>query len=380
MPPLVSIIIPCFNAGPMIERCLKSCLAQSYPSIEIIVVDNNSTDQSIAVAQRYRQEAAVPITILECTEPGPGNARNAGYREAKGDYIQWLDADDELGLDKIRLQVEVLEREKDVGIAYGSWNYCVYKNASEIKIWRMTAQPYADFLLELLVDNWRPLHSYLIRRSVADELNISGGWNTHERVADDRQYFTLAALWDVRFRAVPSAWANYNRWSPKQITSAATKVEASRALAAMFQTLVKRVAERPLPHINADHRFLLTLNRGLWTWGALGLPNEKNTAEAAVVQALRDPKSYSSPQLPPVYPIEFFSILVTRSLWRNAAGDAKQMASILDIQFNNREPASPIQDRSIDTYPLIFPVLCAYRLPVIRILTKLCDKGCLSPA
>src|SRR4051812_31120644 len=151
MPPLVSIIIPCFNARPMIEKCLRSCLRQTYASIEIIVVDNNSKDASLDVVERLKQQTRIPIMILKCREQGGGYARNQGYTHAQGDYIQWLDADDELQPDKIELQVAALQSANDKDIAYGSWTFCDWLTVNK---WNLVACPYEDYLFELLIDNW----------------------------------------------------------------------------------------------------------------------------------------------------------------------------------------------------------------------------------
>jgi cellulose synthase/poly-beta-1,6-N-acetylglucosamine synthase-like glycosyltransferase len=99
--PLVSIIIPCYNAAPRLAQCLHSCLNQTHPNLEIILVNNNSTDVSVEIAQKIAASASHPINIVECLDPGANHARNRGFTDAKGEYIQWLDADDELDANKI---------------------------------------------------------------------------------------------------------------------------------------------------------------------------------------------------------------------------------------------------------------------------------------
>src|SRR3954465_9708172 len=118
---LVSVIIPCRNGGPMLRPALLSVLDQSHPNLEIVFVDNCSTDASPAVAREVAQTTTRPFQITSCPEPGVNNARNFGYGFAHGDYIQWLDAGDALDRDKIALQIAALERDPAADIAYGDW-------------------------------------------------------------------------------------------------------------------------------------------------------------------------------------------------------------------------------------------------------------------
>lgn len=99
---MLSIIIPVYNAEPWIERCLQSVVAQTISRWECIVVDNNSTDKSLEKAREYvsANGMAEKFVFLSMSENGgPGTARNAGMRVAKGKYLTFLDADDYLDND-----------------------------------------------------------------------------------------------------------------------------------------------------------------------------------------------------------------------------------------------------------------------------------------
>src|SRR5436853_6315771 len=102
MPPLVSIIIPCKNGAAWLGEAIESCLSQTWRPVEIIIVDDGSTDASRAVAQRYALQSVV---LLDGTRSGASAARNVGLQRAHGELIQFLDADDVLDPDKIRFQV-----------------------------------------------------------------------------------------------------------------------------------------------------------------------------------------------------------------------------------------------------------------------------------
>jgi len=99
--PLVSIIIPCFNNEAFISESINSALAQTYKDIEIIVVDNGSTDNSIKIIKSYGNQLIFDI----CHERGAGAARNRGLELAQGEFIKFLDADDYLSTGCISQQV-----------------------------------------------------------------------------------------------------------------------------------------------------------------------------------------------------------------------------------------------------------------------------------
>lgn len=116
--PLVSVLIPCYNAERWVAETLASVQAQTWTSLEMILVDDGSTDASVAVALALK----IPnLGFLKQANQGASAARNRAFQESKGDFIQWLDADDVLAPDKIERQVRRLQREKPGVIASGEW-------------------------------------------------------------------------------------------------------------------------------------------------------------------------------------------------------------------------------------------------------------------
>ncbi len=91
--PIASIIIPLYNKEKYIARAIDSILNQTITDIEIIIVNDGSTDQSIAVVEKYNDER---IHLYHQENAGPGAARNHGFRKSNGTYINFLDADDEM--------------------------------------------------------------------------------------------------------------------------------------------------------------------------------------------------------------------------------------------------------------------------------------------
>lgn len=117
MEPMVSIIVPTYNRENVIERALGSILRQSYESYEVIVVDDGSTDHTADVVRKIQDDRIRYIALPE--NQGVAHARNVGIREAKYDYIAFLDSDDEWLPDKLMLQMKkMLDAPKGVGLVY----------------------------------------------------------------------------------------------------------------------------------------------------------------------------------------------------------------------------------------------------------------------
>lgn len=111
--PKVSIIIPTYNYGKYLSKAISTCLEQTYKNLEIIVVDDGSTDDTREVV------AAFPDIIYIYQEnQGVSVARNTGLQTAKGHYVAFLDADDYLLANSIEIRVGILDRHHDVGIAF----------------------------------------------------------------------------------------------------------------------------------------------------------------------------------------------------------------------------------------------------------------------
>lgn len=109
----ISAVIPTYNRENTIKRCLDSILNQTYPIFEIIVVDDGSTDKTVDIIEK---EYAGRVTVFRQKNKGAQAARNAGIRMAKGDYIAFLDSDDEWLPDKLKLQVRELDKNAEAVI------------------------------------------------------------------------------------------------------------------------------------------------------------------------------------------------------------------------------------------------------------------------
>lgn len=127
MRPLVSVVVPNHNGAEFLRECIESVLNQSYKNLEIIVVDDHSSDNSIEILDSYKKK----INLIICHEYGAGAARNAGILHSTGEFIALLDSDDIWEENKIKLQIDLLEK-SNAGLVYcHSMEFT--DNGSEIK-------------------------------------------------------------------------------------------------------------------------------------------------------------------------------------------------------------------------------------------------------
>jgi glycosyltransferase involved in cell wall biosynthesis len=112
--PLVSVVIPNYNYGRYLSQAINSVLGQSYPNIEIIVVDDGSTDESAEVLALYANH----IRVVKQRNRGVSVARNAGAELAIGDFLAFLDADDVWMPTKLQRQIEYFQRDPELGLVH----------------------------------------------------------------------------------------------------------------------------------------------------------------------------------------------------------------------------------------------------------------------
>lgn len=120
---LVSTVIPVHNRPAMLREAVASVLAQTYRPVEIIIVDDGSTDSTAAVADELAGTHQEISHVLHQPNGGPGAAREAGRRVARGEFIQYLDSDDLLLPRKFELQVAALRSHPTAQVAYGRTSY-----------------------------------------------------------------------------------------------------------------------------------------------------------------------------------------------------------------------------------------------------------------
>ena len=124
----ISIIIPVYNASESLDRCVCSVLEQTYPSFEVVLVDDGSTDGSSAICDRYASEDT-RVVVIHKTNGGVSSARNAGIEAASGEFLMFLDADDVLSLDALDLMSA-----KDADMVMGGFRKVVSGRTSYVRV------------------------------------------------------------------------------------------------------------------------------------------------------------------------------------------------------------------------------------------------------
>ena len=191
MTPLVSILIPCYNAEPWLAATLESALAQTYPRTEVIFVDDGSLDGSLALARTFESRN---VRVVTQANAGASAARNHALRLARGDYVQFLDADDLLTPDKLAAQVDLLSRSPSNSLASCRWGRFTTDPARAVFVNDSVFRDFTplDYLLAHTgqAEMMHPA-AWLVPRSVADR---AGPWDETLSLNDDGEYFARVVL------------------------------------------------------------------------------------------------------------------------------------------------------------------------------------------
>lgn len=119
--PLVSVIVPVYNAASYIEETIKSVLGQTYTDWELLLVDDCSTDDSVRIISKYCEDERIKL-IKQPTNQKAAMARNAGIRQARGEFVAFLDSDDIWGETKLEKQLAFM-KEKDCAFSYTEYEF-----------------------------------------------------------------------------------------------------------------------------------------------------------------------------------------------------------------------------------------------------------------
>lgn len=207
MSELVSILIPAYNAERSLADTLRSAIAQTWRATEVIVIDDGSTDRTFDVARTFQGPS---VKVVSQPNMGAAAARNQALRLAQGSYIQWLDADDLLGPEKVAKQMELAHRYGDPRLLFScAWAHFMYRpraaSFSPTALW-------ADLpALEWMLLKWsKNLHMQTATWLVSRELSETAGpWNTQLLGDDDGEYFARVVLASRGVRFAPDARVFY---------------------------------------------------------------------------------------------------------------------------------------------------------------------------
>lgn len=209
----VSVVIPSYNYGRFIAQAVQSVLAQTFKDVEIIVVDDNSSDDTPSVLGQFSDSI---IYLRQPVNRGPNAARNAGIRASRGEFIGLLDADDYWLPQKLERQLPLFESRSEVGLVYANISVCIGENGKEVWLGHNRESTFkrGRVLRELYMVQFIPSPTPVIRRRVFDEV---GYFDETAKAADDYDmWLRIANRYEFDF--VPELLAVY-RLHPSVMSS-----------------------------------------------------------------------------------------------------------------------------------------------------------------
>jgi len=284
--PLVSIIIPVHNSAAHLAETVQSALSQTWQNIEVILVDDGSTDHSPEIARRFTSGI---VKVFSQENKGASAARNMGLKEAKGDYIQFLDADDLLSPDKIDAQVKCLNGSvTDIAISrtiHFNDGECHIKGTSDNDWFYTDHEDPVSFLTKLYAgEDVMPgyggmitIHSWLTPRNLIDK---AGPWNENLSVDDDGEFFCRVVLASDSIKFSEKAFNYYRKFdTPKSLSGQKNLKGMKSAVMAndlKLDYLKARTENAVVNRIFAKH---------YWWAGVLAYPEFKSLSKYCIQKA-----------------------------------------------------------------------------------------------
>lgn len=227
MKPLVSVLMPAYNAEAWIGDSIRSVLAQTWNSLELIIVDDGSIDATLTIAQSFQSPT---VKVLSQPNRGAAAARNVALEHAQGDLIQYLDADDLLAPNKLEQQILMLS---DRAVASAAWGRFTHHPEQAVftsdELWQ-TLSP-IDWIIRALEQNLMMNPAcWLTSRSIVQTV---GSWNETLTLNDDGEYFWRVILASQGVTFCPTAKVYYR----SNIQGSLSNQTSNRAWQSLYDTL-----------------------------------------------------------------------------------------------------------------------------------------------
>lgn len=271
--PLVSIIIPLFNSEQYIKETICSLKQNTYPNIEIVVVDDHSTDHSIEVLNSIDCEI---LHVFSCPSKGAQSARNYGFKKSKGEYVMFMDSDDIISPYKIERQMESLLNSTDRDVLSFTSMQPFEDTPLRDKCKRRMIDHDYENPIDMLVEMWdtgefNVPHSYLMHRSLVEK---AGLWNESLIKNQDGEFFSRV-ISNASFVIYIAGEIAYWRMHEGSISHSYSD-DRYRSQVISY----KLISEIILSHDNSE-RARLACAKNLGRWMVAGYPyNKKSLKEA----------------------------------------------------------------------------------------------------
>jgi glycosyltransferase involved in cell wall biosynthesis len=222
----ISVVIPCYNAAPFLRQALDSVFGQTLQPVDVVLVDDGSTDDSVAIAEA----AGYPVQIIRQPNQGPSIARNVGTAATRGEYLAYLDADDLWAPRSLEALAAAVEgRPNRVGLMS-----CAVFEDDPSRPTAVYDRPYAGFFPHIIEANLRNPICFLTSRAHFERV---GGFTRGTRIFEDWDFWAQIALLGAELVCVPYVGGLYRRHPAATLKTVQAK---KRALGHMH--VVERLA------------------------------------------------------------------------------------------------------------------------------------------
>jgi glycosyltransferase involved in cell wall biosynthesis len=268
----VSTIIPVFNRPDLVRDAVASVLAQSYRPVEVILVDDGSTDDTPEVLQGLAGQHPGVVKVVRQPNRGVGLAREAGRTVASGEFIQYLDSDDVLHPLKFARQVAALRQTPHADVSYCFTRYCPAGSPALEKPWKGSGVTVDSMFPSFLNERWWDTPTPLYRRSICD---LAGPW-TDLRLEEDWEYDCRIASFGARLVHCPQFLVDVRDHSGDRLCRGESFNPSRNRDRARARILIHQHASRSRVPISNEHmqRFARSLFLLARQCGASGLPRE----------------------------------------------------------------------------------------------------------
>jgi glycosyltransferase involved in cell wall biosynthesis len=239
-----SIITPSFNQGSFIKDCIESVLSQDGVSVEHIIVDAGSTDETLSILKEYPH-----LKWISESDLGMSDGINKGFKKANGEWLMWLNCDDYLLNNSLKKIADFIKLHSSADVIHGD---CIFVNKNKSIIRRKYDHPVDEFML-LFVGCYIPSTSTFIRRTIVESGHLL---NIDYRVCMDWEYYLRLIRRGYKFYYIPEAIAGF-RWHD----SNTSVLQVSRRIEETFMLQSEHIKLQSMPYLLNSKYVLKILRR-----------------------------------------------------------------------------------------------------------------------
>lgn len=229
----ISVITPCYNGSAYVRATIESALNQTHRPLEVIVVDDGSTDDSAAIAESF----GPPVTVIRQKNQGESVARNVGIKQAKGEYLFFLDADDLVHPEAFARLLAVASEHRDGVANMGRADF----TDDPQQPFRTIVPEAQEFFPAIIGGNFGPPHTWMAPKEIVLK---AGGFRTDLQLFEDWDLWCRVALAGAKLATTPFVGAYYRHHSKSQM-STEPPIRKARGHAVLMQDLCLGMLKQP---------------------------------------------------------------------------------------------------------------------------------------